>query len=69
MTSHNAKRFAHRAACQLRDVFAHRSGISATESLVRRETPPTRFANVVLREAWVRRQTERRISLRMRISL
>jgi hypothetical protein len=42
--------FAHKAACGLSDVMAHRTGISATEFLVRREARPTRFANVVLRE-------------------
>ena len=66
---HNVKRFAHRAACGLRDVLAQRSGISATEFLVRREAPPTRFANLVMREEWVRRQTKRRRSQRVRICL
>ena len=65
----NVKRFAHRAACELRDVRAARAGISATEFLVRREARPPRFPDVVLREEWVKRQVNDRISQRVRICL
>lgn len=67
MTSRTAKRFAHRGGLRAAHVMAQRSGISATDFLVRREARPTRFANVVLREAWVRRQVDGRISQRVRI--
>lgn len=66
MNRHNVKRFAHLAACQLRDTLAQRSGISATEFLARREASPDRFARVALREAWIERQVARRLAQRVR---
>lgn len=62
------RRLAHKAACGLRDILVQRSGISATEFLVRREASPTRFANIAMREEWVRRHTQRRLSKRVRIN-
>ena len=64
----NVKRFAHRAACELRDVRAARAGISATEFLARREATPARFDTVAMGEKWVRQQVKRRRSERVRFA-
>ena len=69
MKMEGIRHIAHRAACGLRDTMARRSGISATEFLLRREASASRFAHVAMREKWVRRQTKRRISQRVRICL